>query len=113
MLRRKKAAPTAMVRAVHGTSGKCTACRDAANGLLTMRYEKKWWAAVVLLCWGLAFGAQEKAKDEKSPPPGLGTQYTEEGADTCLGCHDESWPGPVFDIFKTKHANRADKRTPF
>ena len=63
------------------------------------------WAALLLLCTGLAFGAEEK--------PALGTKYSEEGADTCLACHNESWPSPVFDIFKTKHANRADKRTPF
>ena len=28
-------------------------------------------------------------------------------------CHTEAWPYPIFPIFKTKHANRADKRTPF
>lgn len=42
-----------------------------------------------------------------------GTEYTEKGADTCLGCHDESWAYPIFPIFKSKHGNRADKRTPF
>jgi DmsE family decaheme c-type cytochrome len=74
----------------------------------------KSWAAVLLFAAGLAFGAQDKAKTEAAPEkPGLGTQYTEEGADTCLACHDESWPYPIFEIFKTKHANRADKRTPF
>jgi DmsE family decaheme c-type cytochrome len=39
--------------------------------------------------------------------------YTEEGADTCIKCHDEDDEYPVFDIFKTKHAQRGDKRSPF
>ncbi|MBI2959158.1 MAG: DmsE family decaheme c-type cytochrome, partial [Betaproteobacteria bacterium] len=46
--------------------------------------------------------------------PGLGTQYTESGADTCLQCHPDATPFPqLFEIFKTKHGQRADKRTPF
>lgn len=40
--------------------------------------------------------------------------YTKEGADTCLGCHDdESDTYSASAIFKTKHAHRADKRAPF
>ncbi len=39
--------------------------------------------------------------------------YTEKGADTCLKCHDEDSVFPVYDIFKTKHAQPADKRSPF
>src|SRR5471032_364688 len=27
-------------------------------------------------------------------PPGLGTEYSEKGADTCLVCHTEAWPYP-------------------
>src|SRR5450432_4006150 len=46
-------------------------------------------------------------------PPGLGTEYTDKGADTCLMCHTEAWPYPIFPIFKTKHAVRSDARTPF
>jgi DmsE family decaheme c-type cytochrome len=46
-------------------------------------------------------------------PPGQGTQYTEKGADTCLTCHVEGGDFPVYAIFKSKHGNRADKRTPF
>jgi DmsE family decaheme c-type cytochrome len=45
--------------------------------------------------------------------PVLASQYTEKGADTCLKCHDEESEFPVFSIFKTKHAQPADKRTPF
>jgi len=39
--------------------------------------------------------------------------YSDKGADTCLKCHDEDSKFPVLDIFKTPHAIKADKRTPF
>lgn len=40
-------------------------------------------------------------------------EYSPKGADTCLKCHDEDSKFPVLDIFKTKHAIKADARTPF
>ncbi|MGI9304346.1 MAG: DmsE family decaheme c-type cytochrome [Gammaproteobacteria bacterium] len=40
-------------------------------------------------------------------------EYSRRGADTCLACHDEESEFPVYAIFKTKHAQRADERTPF
>jgi len=42
-------------------------------------------------------------------------EYTKDGADTCLGCHDEETVGgySASAIFKTKHAHRGDKRAPF
>lgn len=39
--------------------------------------------------------------------------YTEDGADECLRCHDETSDFPVMDIFKTPHATVSDDRTPF
>ncbi len=78
--------------------------------------------AVLLLCSGLVLGGAAPAAEEKAPaaeapaaPPEVlqGTEYSEKGADTCLTCHVESPDSPVYAIFKTKHANRADKRTPF
>jgi len=39
--------------------------------------------------------------------------YTRKGADTCAMCHDEDSPFPVYPIYRTKHAQPADKRTPF
>ncbi len=39
--------------------------------------------------------------------------YSEDGADTCLKCHDEDSEFPVLSIFKTRHARSSDKRTPF
>jgi len=72
--------------------------------------------AVLLVLSGLAFSvaaSAQAAPASASPTPGQGTEYSEQGADTCLQCHTEEWPYPIFPIFKTKHANRADKRTPF
>ena len=43
----------------------------------------------------------------------LAGKYTEKGADTCIKCHDEDEAYPVFDIFKTKHGQQGDKRSPF
>ena len=40
-------------------------------------------------------------------------KFSRDGADTCIGCHDEENEYPVFPLFKTKHAVKADPRTPF
>jgi len=73
--------------------------------------------ALLLLSAGLAFSAlaaaQQATAAPEAPDVGQGTEYSESGADTCLMCHTEEWPYPIFPIFKTKHANRADPRTPF
>ena len=39
--------------------------------------------------------------------------FSKEGANTCVGCHDEENEYPIFPLFKTKHAVTADPRTPF
>jgi DmsE family decaheme c-type cytochrome len=40
--------------------------------------------------------------------------YTRKGADTCLECHDDETAGySASALFKTKHAQRGDRRTPF
>jgi DmsE family decaheme c-type cytochrome len=45
------------------------------------------------------------------PPPG---QYSKNGADTCLECHDDETAAySASALFKTKHAQRSDKRSPF
>lgn len=38
--------------------------------------------------------------------------YSPKGADTCLKCHDEDNVYPVMPIFKTKHGERNDPRSP-
>src|SRR5512139_3493891 len=77
---------------------------------------KKPLCALLLFWLTLALSATLPVRAGESAAPAesaQGTKYSAEGADTCLGCHNEAWPYPIFPIFKTKHANRADKRTPF
>ncbi len=70
-----------------------------------------------LLTFALFLGAPAFAQDAKEDKGGdedeAAAKYSRRGADTCLKCHDEESEFPVFSIFKTKHAVRADKRTPF
>ena len=40
------------------------------------------------------------------------TAYSKKGADTCLRCHDEDNEYPVLPIFKTRHGERNDPRSP-
>jgi len=47
---------------------------------------------------------------------GQGTEYSQRGADTCLGCHDQEADTPTFvtaGIFKSRHAQRRDPHGPF
>jgi DmsE family decaheme c-type cytochrome len=39
--------------------------------------------------------------------------FSKDGANTCIGCHDEDNEYPIFPMFKTKHAVKADPRSPF
>ena len=73
----------------------------------------------LLLAMLAAIGFARAADDgEDRANPGVeatlmpGT-YTDGGADTCIKCHDEDDEYPVFDIFKTRHAQQGDKRSPF
>lgn len=59
-----------------------------------------------------AAAASAPARPRKPLPPR--EQYSDEGADTCLGCHDDvSATYSAGAIFKTKHAFRKDARAPF
>jgi len=76
--------------------------------------------ATLVLISGLVFSAvvlaetpPASAKASGAPAAGQAAEYTEKGADTCIKCHDEDSEFPVFSIFKTKHAQPADKRSPF
>jgi len=40
-------------------------------------------------------------------------KMSKDGANTCLGCHDEENEYPILPLFKTKHAVKADPRSPF
>ncbi len=86
---------------------------------------------LVLLLSGLAWHVAAAAESEATAPgaatsaeagepseqsPGMGTEYTEKGADTCLECHDEEADTPTFTtagIFKSRHGQRHDPRSPF
>jgi DmsE family decaheme c-type cytochrome len=85
---------------------------------------KKLFLGAALFLTGMLFSvtvfSEEPATPAAAPaevpvqPTGyLASQYTEKGADTCIKCHDEESEFPVFSIFKTKHTQKADKRTPF
>jgi DmsE family decaheme c-type cytochrome len=63
---------------------------------------------LLLLCLALPLAG---VAQERQAPGEAG--YTERGADTCIKCHDEDSKFPVLSIFKTKHAQPADPRTPF
>jgi len=57
--------------------------------------------------------AQPEEKPGSTPDAKTMSAYTQKGADTCIKCHDEDSVFPVFSIFKTKHAQSADARSPF
>jgi DmsE family decaheme c-type cytochrome len=63
---------------------------------------------LVLLAFSTVCTAQEAADF-----PAAEHGYTEDGADTCIRCHDEDDEFPVFSIFSTKHGQKSDERTPF
>lgn len=66
------------------------------------------------LCAMLPFAAtQAAAQPDTVSAAATASAYSKRGADTCIKCHDEDSEFPVFDIFKTKHARKADGRTPF
>jgi len=57
-----------------------------------------------------------EAARKAAPPVVQGTEYTEKGADTCLGCHDPDSDTSTFttaDIFKSRHAQRGNAHAPF
>jgi DmsE family decaheme c-type cytochrome len=75
---------------------------------------------VVLGVRAQAQPAQASASAASAPAAvdevGGGTQYTDKGADTCLGCHDEEADTTTFTtagIFKTRHAHRGNAHAPF
>lgn len=73
-------------------------------------------AGLILSPAALAQAGATAPADAASAPAaaGQGTQYSKEGADTCLKCHDgDEGAYSATAVFKSKHAQRGDKRTPF
>lgn len=73
---------------------------------------------LLLLLWGGVYSSGAIAED--AVPTAVdpantttGIPYTRKGADTCAKCHDEDSEFPVYSIYKTKHAQPADARSPF
>jgi DmsE family decaheme c-type cytochrome len=75
-------------------------------------------AWLMVLCLAIPLLGRAAEPDTAVPAPAAddasqSSAYTQRGADTCIKCHDEDSKFPVLSIFKTKHAQPADKRTPF
>jgi DmsE family decaheme c-type cytochrome len=65
----------------------------------------------LLLGAGLGWQTTAVAQTAATAPA---AQYSKEGADTCLGCHDDETAAySAKAIFSTRHAHRGDKRSPF
>ncbi len=72
-----------------------------------MKHSRSLFSALLVLA-GLLWQPPAAAQ------PNAAAQYTPEGADTCLGCHDdESATYSASALFKTKHAQRGHARGPF
>ena len=67
---------------------------------------------VVLTAPALAMAQGEDAADEATEARAA-IPYTDDGADTCLRCHDEDSDFPVLGILKTRHGHRGDPGAPF
>jgi DmsE family decaheme c-type cytochrome len=81
-------------------------------------HSKTLWIAFACLLLSGVVDAQDSTPApaqpaEVKPAEATAPTYTKRGADTCLKCHDESSKFPVLSIFKTRHAQPADPRTPF
>jgi DmsE family decaheme c-type cytochrome len=53
------------------------------------------------------------AQAPSAATPRAGPEAAQQAVRTCTACHNENWRTPVLEIFQTKHAVSADKRTPF
>ena len=68
----------------------------------------------LLLLAALAWQAPAWAQSDKDAPLPKPDQYSTKGADTCLECHDDesaTYSGSA--IFKSRHGQPGDKRSPF
>lgn len=69
---------------------------------------------LVVLLAGVTLIGPSTGKAQSADAAGAAhAQYTKEGADTCMRCHDETDDYPVVSIFHTRHAQIGDPRTPF
>lgn len=63
---------------------------------------------------GIGLSVIETARGQSdAEPPAASPEYSRDGADSCLRCHDEDEAFPVLDIFKTRHGHRGNPEAPF
>jgi DmsE family decaheme c-type cytochrome len=71
------------------------------------------FVSLMVLCgtgWAQSAETDTTAVTEAEPKAAT---FSRRGADTCLRCHDEDSEFPVLDLFKTRHGQQADPRSPF
>lgn len=66
---------------------------------------------ILLLAAALAWAAPGVAAEAAAPPDHAA--FADDGADSCLKCHDADRKVPVMDIFRTPHGSAVDPRAPF
>lgn len=62
----------------------------------------------IVLCFALPVQAASDQHDLLAEKLNQG-DYSRRGADACLGCHDETFPFPINDIFLTVHGQQTDQ----
>lgn len=75
-----------------------------------------WNRLLAMLLVPAALASPMAAMAQADERPGQGTEYSDKGADTCLGCHDPDSDSPGFStaaIFQGKHAQRGNAHAPF
>jgi DmsE family decaheme c-type cytochrome len=77
---------------------------DEENGNMTYL---KWLAHIAVLVLVAGFASVPAVSTAIGPD-----DYADGGMKTCLKCHDETSEYPVLSILATKHAVKADERTP-
>ena len=71
------------------------------------------WIVVLLACGVAAAGVAATGIDERLAAKLAAGDYSRRGADTCLGCHDDSEPFPAGAVFETIHGRPGIDGSPF
>jgi DmsE family decaheme c-type cytochrome len=69
----------------------------------------------MLICIMLVNGfmVSDPLQGQDAPDPNVPARYSEEGADSCLSCHESDDEYPAIEILSTPHAMVADPDAPF
>ena len=71
------------------------------------------WIVVLLVCGVAAAGVAATGIDERLAAKLAAGDYSRRGADTCLGCHDDSELFPAGAVFETVHGHPGIDGSPF